>query len=122
MTRVLPVNFGNNTSKNATSKEKTQTQEYPITYEQFRDNTIVGSVFGSVIMFGITACIIKKLFKFSKQTAITGGLLIGGGTLLCALFAGLNGKFKLKYLNEKQKFENPKPKAPIILPDFEPEN
>lgn len=121
MIKVSQINFGNNSTNTVTNKDKIETKEYPITYEQFKNNSIAGSTFVSIVGGCITAGVMK-LLKFSKSTAITGGLIIGGSTFLLTLILGLNGEFKRLYLKEKQKFENPKPKTPIILSDFEPEN
>lgn len=119
MTRVLPISFSNNNISNDVNNNKSR--KYPVTYEQFKNKSIAGSAFGALV-FGLLTTGIVKLLKFSKNTAITGGSIAGGSLFLLSLVNGMNGDFKLKYLRQKERYENPKLKTSIILSDFEPEN
>lgn len=66
---------------------------------------VTSHVAGSVLLGGLTAVTLKKVFDVSKKSSITGGIITGAAFLLIDLIQGFNGHYKAKYLSEKRKFE-----------------
>lgn len=111
MASILPVNFGNSNVSNDSNKTDTAVnsntkREYPLTYEQFKMNSIASGAFGSIAMGGFTACIMKVM-RLKTLSAVIGGLIIAVGSLAVSIINGLNGNYKLKYIEKKERFENP---------------
>lgn len=110
MTGIIAItSFKNNPAsanevpeQNATEPLKNQ---YPVSYNQFKRNYIVGDVVFAGIIGGALVAIMK-MFKASTRSSV-----IAGGTLFAAaiglyIFGNTNGRLEQKYLIKKHQFEN----------------
>lgn len=118
MASVSPIaNSVNSSVVVKTADEKPQAQpalehksekkiiEYPLTYDQYKSNKMISSSFGALLIGGLTSCIMK-LSKFNTKSSVFAGSLIAAGSAVTTIIMGLNGKFKLGYVQSKQRFEN----------------
>lgn len=97
-----PTSTNEGTEQNAAEPIKNQ---YPVSYNQFKRNYIVGDVVFAGIIGGALAAIMK-MFKASTKSSV-----IAGGTLFAAaiglyIFGNTNGRLEQKYLIKKHQFEN----------------
>lgn len=106
MIKVLPISFrSSNEIKNDTKTNTVEKEKFPITYEKHVATQTISLGFGSVIMGGLAALILRKGLDLSKKTATTGAVITSSCIALAGLFKGLNGYYKVSYLKEKRKFE-----------------
>lgn len=89
------------------SEQKPQKKiiEYPLTYDQYKSNKIISTSFGALLVGGLTSCIMK-LSKFNTKSSVFAGSLIAVGSAVTTIIMGFNGKFKLGYVQSKQRFED----------------
>ena len=79
--------------------------EYPLTYDQYKNNRMISASFGALFVGGVTSCLMK-LSKYSTKFSVVVGSLIAASFALTNIVVGLNGNFKLGYAQNKQRFEN----------------
>lgn len=106
MTRILPIATFKAQAPNESKDNSKKTFEYPVTYQQYKNNYTITNVVLSTITGGLGACVMK-LMKLSNKSSYIGGAIVGVGCLIMGISRQLNGTTKADYLAKKHKFENP---------------
>ncbi len=115
--------FGNATTAPQPSQPPQQPQtpakqitEYPLSYDQYKTNSIITNSVGAAIL-GLASAAVTYLItnasdfadkaKSSKWPWVVGiGVGVGAVSAAASLFKGFNGGYEAKYLTKKKKFES----------------